>query len=141
MLVLPLPTITVAPPSKINFFVTKPTPKKSEIKKAVKELKEAVATPATVVKKVIKDSDIPTSCNSRMPDIYKYAVAKKLITDEDVENLCKPFAREKMAQIVVDFVINSAFIEPSLSNKCIYKDVKSNVSRFYAEIMCDLRLA
>jgi hypothetical protein len=85
------------------------------------------------------DLAIPTSCEENMVEIYNYAKSAGLVNDKDIPELCKPFTRAKLARVMVDYALKLALVEPNLSRRCSFNDVKnfSNEDQFYMALACD----
>lgn len=114
--------------------MTQPAPKKPA--SATQELKQVVAQATQATPVLI---DIPTSCEQNMVEIYSYAQSAGIVNDKDIPDLCKPFTRAKLARVMVDYALKLALVEPNLSRRCSFNDVKeyNNEDQFYMALACD----
>lgn len=138
--------IIAGKPSKTNFFVVNPSPKKTT-KQPIAEVKK-LTEKVTVVKAQIDMSDDKVfeeqllkamECEDTMVDIYNYASEAWLITKYDIKDLCGPITRIKFAGIMVKFMLNLAIIEPDLKRNCSFDDLAglTNEEKFNAALACD----
>jgi len=74
-----------------------------------------------------------------MVEIYKYARENDLISEDDVPNLCKPITRAKLAELMVNYALKLALVEPDLQRKCTFTDIASydNTAKFFMALACD----
>lgn len=74
-----------------------------------------------------------------MVEIYKYARENDLISEDDVPNLCKPITRAKLAELMVNYALKLALVEPDLQRKCTFTDISSydNTAKFFMALACD----
>lgn len=142
--ILPKATVTVAPSKpgtaavakpSTKFFTTTPAPKRPATQQAIQTIKAAVATN----KPIVTEKDIPVSCESNMVEIYKYAKQYQLIEDKDVPALCQPITRAKLAELMVNYALKLALVEPNLQRRCTFSDIGSydNTSKFFIALACD----
>lgn len=143
--ILPKATITAAPskpgttkvakPSS-KFFTTTPAPKKPTTQQTVQTIKQAIATTQSAP---VRMEDIPVTCESNMVSIYQYAKQYDLIDDSDVPDLCKPITRAKLAELMVNYALKLALVEPNLQRRCVFDDIGSydNESKFFIALACD----
>ncbi len=126
-------TTIVAKPSTTQFFGG---PKKATPKETVQAIKQAVATEKVAI---IDTKIIPVSCESDMVSIYQYAIKYELITNDDVPMLCQPISRIRLAELMVNYALMLALIEPDLGKSCTFPDIKSynNTQKFFATLACD----
>lgn len=111
-------TTIVAKPSTTQFFGG---PKKATTKETVQAIKKAVSTEKV---DIIDVKDIPVTCESNMVSIYQYAIKYELITNDDVPMLCQPITRAKLAELMVNYGLTLALVEPNLGRKCSFSDIK-----------------
>lgn len=125
----------VAKPSS-KFFTTTPAPQKPQTKQAVQAIKQAVSPQKTTT---IDEKAIPVSCESNMVSIYQYAKDNDLIDDADVPKLCQPITRAKLAELMVNYALKLALVEPNLQRRCTFGDIGSydNTSKFFIALACD----
>jgi|GEM_PF-2288168 len=128
-------TAVVAKPSS-KFFTTPPSPTKPTTQKTVEDIKQAVAKKQVIA---ISEEDIPVSCESNMVSIYQYAKDNDLITDADVPKLCQPITRAKLAELMVNYALKLALVEPNLKRTCTFSDIGSydNTAKFFIALACD----
>ncbi len=88
---------------------------------------------------MISEKEIPVSCESNMVEIYKYAIANDLIKDSDVPKLCQPITRAKLAELMVNYALKLALVEPDLQRRCTFTDIASydNTAKFFIALACD----
>lgn len=74
-----------------------------------------------------------------MVSIYQYAKQYDLIDDSDVPDLCKPITRAKLAELMVNYALKLALVEPNLQRRCVFDDIGSydNESKFFIALACD----
>jgi hypothetical protein len=127
-------TAVAASPSTTQFFG--PGPKKPQTQQTVQAIKQAVQEQKVTA---INMDLIPISCDANMVSIYQYAVENGIIGAEDVEVLCEPITRAKLAEIMVNYALKLALIEPNLQRRCTFPDLENydNTQRFYIALACD----